>query len=141
MIFLSGCSIGQLYSTEEGSVLDIHYKINKLDNSVGADLGDNLLAPRIDANVQETYFWLRSEYSFTEDFHLFIESYQGANSVVPLHKWKQPPYIWDGIWLRPGIVLHLNDRTTFEGGPVYYTFSSSRRSDQWGALFSLRWDF
>lgn len=135
IFLLSGCSLGEVYSRNTSDALDIHYRFENIDASIGSELNR---PSRIDANPSETYFWVRLNYGIKNG--IFLESYQSSNVIIKSHPNLSLSYIWDGIWLRSGIFYRIQN-WIFEGGPIYYTFSSSRRSSNWGFLINIGWEF
>ena len=130
--------MGQITGSSDPSHLDIQYTLKSFKATIGGDLQEEKLAPRIDAYGQ-TYFWVRVDYKFN-NVSFFLESFQGAGLIVKDNNYSTRPELWDGAWIRPGI-HYVIDSWSFEGGPIYYSFSSSGRSSQWGALLEFRKDF
>jgi len=139
ILFLTGCSAGQITNTDDLGCFEIHYKIKPLDLYVGSILEETKLAPRIDARTGETYFWLRGDINCYQSNGIFLESFQGAGTVIKT-SFLTPSYIWDGAWVRPGLYFRF-DNWSLEGGPVYYTYSSSGRLSFWGALITFKIEF
>lgn len=138
LILLSGC-FGQITGSDDPSHLDIQYTLKSFKATIGGDLQDEKLAPRIDAYSGQTYFWIRTDYR-VNNASFFLESFQGAGLIVKDNNYSLRLELWDGAWVRPGIYYVIGS-WSFEGGPVYYSFSNSGRPSHWGALLEFRKEF
>lgn len=138
IIILNGC-LGEIQGSNDLSHLDIKYILGPAKMTLGSDLGNSNLAPRIDAYTGETYFWLRLDHNIYQNYNFFLESFQGSDFIVKSRDWPILPYIWGGTWLRPGI-KYQDYSWSIEGGPVYYGFSQTQPS-HWGALIEWKLEF
>jgi hypothetical protein len=123
--------------------LDLTVRFYRLELSVSADLGasDHPFTPRVDGNANDTYWWMRASFDVTDELTVFLESFQGANSIVSSSKYPPPKTAWDGFQFEIGLRGHLGEQWTFEAGPVIYAMSASRRPDELGCRLSLTCQF
>lgn len=138
-MLLTGCSSGKIFSTDRQNSLDIHYRNGPLDACVGSELDK---PSRIDTESSQTYFWVKLSYDLDHPNHkgIFLESYQSSNMILSSKITYQQPYVWDGIWLRPGFFCKFKD-WFIEGGPVYYTFSTTKKPSSVGCLIAIGREF
>lgn len=122
--------------------LDLTVTIRSLTLSVAADLasGERVFTPRVDGNANDTYFWVRAGYAVTGRATVFFESFQGASAFVPA-SFPVPRSAWDGFEVELGVRWRVTRRWTFEGGPVGYVLSATRKPDQLGTRLALECSF
>jgi hypothetical protein len=123
--------------------LELSVRFYRLELSVSADLGedDHPWTPRVDGNANDTYFWMRATFDVTPALSIFLESFQGANSIVPSPACPSPRTAWDGFQIEPGLRVALPHDWKLEAGPVLYALSATGKKDQIGTRVQIGRDF
>jgi hypothetical protein len=122
--------------------LDLRIRYQRFEFCVGADMGDGArpMAARIDCSTALCYFWVRANVDLTPDVSVYVESFQGATTIVG-STLPTPRFAWDGFQIQPGAQIRLSHAWTLEGGPVFYTFSETRQRGGIGGRIGFRWEF
>jgi hypothetical protein len=122
--------------------LDLRYQLKDVELLVGADMGASSIpiTPRADGKGGETYFWLRASFAITDRATVFVESFQGASSILGSGR-KPPRATWDGLQITPGVAWRFGESLILEGGPVIYTMSGTGKSGGVGGRICLSLTF